>query len=834
MEIALPMRYSMPRQAYTPAPSTFAILMKRTAFITSILTSLACMWGSVSQLQAAEVTINSSYTGTTMLTVGKTTDDNGTIKADSNTVTVNNYTTGNYIMATWMTFTCDLIEGNSLTIKGSNLSDVWGVSHVNNSETDTALTNNHVKIDDSTSGSVVGVSTDVRSKGASATYNTVTITNSTLKNGITAVQMTYGDASYNEVLLEGKSTVVKQIRAANVSYGNVANNIVTLNCETDEFLTSNLSGYYATVYCAATSEGNATGNTVEVKGSTIISYNDNKNRNAVIAGQTSYGTAEGNSVTIAGSAKVTGKVYGGWQSAFKNDVLTPAAVGNTVTVQDNATVCGTIYAGYSNNGNATGNTISLKGQADVSDADLYGGYSAATSTGAIIKNNTLKLDGFQGIVNSVNNFDAIDITLSDWNPAEYILQTTEVMNLSGVTVTLKDIKSIASDAKLPAAGDSFRLFDNYTLDETTKMDISGDYTDIKYGDTQLVDFKIEVDESGKITGMLIDKGVNPQVKALAEGRIAALTLVNRAGDLVSDKGIDQASRAAVQTISMGIVDEKGFSRTQLADTKGVAAFFSMSAGHDKVDSGSHVNVDGIATMLGASTRLQSNKALTLGGFVESGWGQYTTHNSFADAETVRGTGESSYYGGGVLFRYEGARGISFDASFRAGRQTTDFGSYYDNGTKYAGYDVSSPYLGGHFGVNYAFKPTDRVTATAYARYQWGYLGSDNARLEGEQVDFDSTHSNRLRFGARASWELSQRWTPYDGPADDCERSGDARAAVDGERADSPNKRGGSFIGELGVIWRPVETKPLWVNGGIQGSVGKVQGFGANAGCTIAF
>ncbi len=318
-----------------------------------------------------------------------------------------------------------------------------------------------------------------------------------------------------------------------------------------------------------------------------------------------------------------------------------------------------------------------------------------------------------------------------------------------------------------------------------------------------------------------DIRLNPQLKALAEGRIATLTLNRRAGDLVAEKGIVQAARAAA-------APQGG---------AGVAAFFSMSSGHDKVDSGSHVDVDGLSAMLGASVGLLGDKALTLGGFVETGWGQYTTHNSFADMPDVRGSGESSYCGAGVLLRYDlaavGARGLSVDASLRAGQQATDFCSYDVYG-KYASYDLNGGYISGHVGVSYTFAPTDKVDATVYARYLWSHLCSDSTPLDGGTMDFDSMHSSRLRLGARAAWKLCPHWTPYAGLAYEWEGSCSARATVGGERVDAPSMRGGSVIAEVGAVWQPCENKPLWVEGGIQASAGKTQGYGTNVGCTIAF
>ncbi len=466
--------------------------------LTSVLAPLACTLSSVSQLQAAEYIINSTYTGDTILGVTKTTNDDGTIVVESNTVTVNGYNQSKAIYGARAYDNCPVLENNSVTITGSNMGGVYGVDHTDSANNPAVLRNNTISISDSTlSSAVTGVSTTTRGEGTAANNNTVKITNSTLKNGLTGAAPTYGDANYNTVIVEGKSFVQRQIRGANVSIGDVANNTVILNCVTDDTLTATQSGYYAVTYGATTSQGNAIDNTLEVKGSTFINRGENNVTGAaLVGGQSAYGTASGNSVTVSENAKIVGCIYGGWQSAFKNDVLTPAAIANTVTVKDNAVVTGTIYAGYSNNGDATGNIVEIDGgtvsgaiyggyvvaagtkatgntvilnnaTGDLSGARIYGGGGSA-SAGDLVTGNMLVLNGCKDTVEGIYNFETIEIhigtpvelagidllTLNQSEPEAFLTITGTDTDLSGVTINLIFDSEEALDAM---AGEHFEL-----------------------------------------------------------------------------------------------------------------------------------------------------------------------------------------------------------------------------------------------------------------------------------------------------------------------------------------------------------------------------------------
>lgn len=136
--------------------------------------------------------------------------------------------------------------------------------------------------------------------------------------------------------------------------------------------------------------GNVTENTVEVTGSVRVN-------SGVYGGQSISGTASGNTVRIGSGATVTGSIYGGentYGAATGNTVIIDNGVVNSTImggrssdenvtdntiIIDNAIVKGNVFGGNTNSGIATGNTVIVKGNSDISQTDLTGGYGRISS-----------------------------------------------------------------------------------------------------------------------------------------------------------------------------------------------------------------------------------------------------------------------------------------------------------------------------------------------------------------------------------------------------------------------------------------------------------------------
>ncbi len=624
---------------------------------------------------------------------------------------------------------------------------------------------------------------------ASASGNQVNLTDSGFQNVYGGYVNAAGTADNNQVTVENlaeapTSSWVKIIGGAVNGAGSASGNKVTI--------ANSIIRNLVTVY-AGQGASSASGSTADVKNNTVHLRN----------------------VDIADG--VSAHIYGGftYQGASEGNtvILENVRVGKSDVV---------ISGGNSFNGTVQNNNVVIVGNNnDLTYASIVGAGDGFVNSEAGAGGNTLTLQGFQGTVGNVGNFDNINVTLQDWDPAKAVL-TTQWGDISGAKVHV-DIESIAEDADVLSAGSSLNLFGGSLADDEVAVE-TGNVENVKHGSNILYDFKLDV-RDGQLVLVAESVRVNPQLKALSEGRIAAMTLNNNAANLVAGQGIGQAVAAAAQQDSR------------------LAAFVALSGGHTRVDSGSHVNVDGLSALVGVSGSMLRERALVLGGFVESGWGQYTTHNSFVSMPGVRGTGESSYGGCGLLMRYSLAasgyrplRGLSVDASLRTGRQALDFGSFTtEKGIEeYAGYDIDSPYIAGHAGFSYRFESTQAVQADLFARYLWSHLGGDSAFIQGQKFHFESMESHRFRLGGLVSWALSNRWRPYASLAYDWECSGSARSQVYGAGISAPSMRGGSFIGEIGTSFQPSPNRPLWLNAGVQGYVGKQSGCSASVGCSIAF
>lgn len=561
------------------------------------------------------------------------------------------------------------------------------------------------------------------------------------------------------------------------------------------------------------SEGDATGNRV-------ILYDGHV---GFIDGGTSTdgGSASGNHVLILGGS-VDGSVIGG-------SSVHGSSNGNVVEIRGgNMGSEGTIYGGRADYGTATNNTVILEGSHHLSQ--VSGGWDVYQANMDLTTGNTLILENFQGSAKAVTNFEHYVFRLSSWNQngaplltvnGEFFTVTPET-NFSGATFRL-EISGVPSATPGPAVGDSITLIRNDFGLITSGMILETPSVSFKRGIAMVYDAAVSVGDT-TIDATITSSGLNPQLKSLSEGRIAAMALSNQGADLVAGLGISRAAMAAMQGGSLS----------------GVETFLAMEGSHSSYSSGSHVDQDGYSVLAGVSTGLSNNRSLVLGGFVESGWGSYTAHNSFADAPFVRASGDTSYYGGGLLARWDlteyGLKGIALEASFRAGRLDADYysGDLTDGAGNSSTYNLSSPYYGGHAGAAVARELGRKVSMEAYGRFLWTRQDGDHATISGDHIRFQDMTSSRLQGGARFHYAMTPTILPYAGAAYEWECNGTARAATYGQDIGTPKLRGGTGIAELGVIFQLAAGKPMFIDVGVKGYAGKREGVSGNLQFRAAF
>ena len=306
-------------------------------------------------------------------------------------------------------------------------------------------------------------------------------------------------------------------------------------------------------------------------------------------------------------------------------------------------------------------------------------------------------------------------------------------------------------------------------------------------------------------------GANEQVKALSEGRAAGLAFLSQGADLIVEQGLHNLIVAT--------------------QCPGLVSFGTIRGGTSRYKTGSHVDVDGVSMILGLGWRVPmepQNGSLVTGVFFEAGWGNYNSYNSFTSMSSVKGKGNTSYYGGGILGRYEkpvGPGGIYGEASFRAGRVNTDFNSkdILNSEGDITTYDSGSAYYGAHLGLGYAWKVTDKSSLDFSTRYIWTHQASDSVTISGDKINFENADSQRWRSGVRFSHVVNKLITPYAGAYYEHEFNGKVRATINDDSIDAPKLEGSTGIGEIGLTLKPSKDLPLSFDLGVQGYVGKREG-----------
>jgi hypothetical protein len=594
--------------------------------------------------------------------------------------------------------------------------------------------------------------------------------------GTSLSTITIGSGSYNNAL-------------APTPTGASNNNRVTVNDTSSTTFPDFVFGGYSTL-------GASTGNTVTLNSGATVNY-------SVFGGfATNGGSATGNTVILNSGATVP-NVYGGWTEGAGN------SSGNTVILNPGATVNVDVYGGMLGNSSgvtADNNTVIFHSGAIV-NGNVYGG--SRFWTVPIGAGNTLELRGAgQNIGGDLAGFQNLNFYLPSTLVAnDTMLSVTGTATITGATVNV----GIDGASSPLAKGDTVTLISAGTLTGTPANTTANGQG--MQGVTLRYEFDILADSAAnQLLATVTSSGINPQTKALPEGRAAGAAFLNAGADLVSESGMSGAWGRQLGSF-------------------GSYTFGGASYGATRTKTGSHVDTEGFSVMGGIARDFQKpNGRLTLGVFLEGGRGSYDAYNDFANYAAVNSSGDTNYYGLGIAVRYEGdgdEKGRFYgDGAARFGKTETDFTSdLLDASGNNARYDSDAAYFGAHFGVGYIKNINESSNLDFYTKLLWTRQGSDTVTLStGDPVKFDATDSIRWRTGLRygkLARDNKFRW--YVGAAYEHEFGGDANASANGYAIDAPSMEGGTGIGELGFTYQKSPNDPFSLDLNISGYTGQREG-----------
>ncbi len=465
--------------------------------------------------------------------------------------------------------------------------------------------------------------------------------------------------------------------------------------------------------------------------------------------------------------------------------------------------------------------------------DMYTGYVLAlqtTKTELLLTSTGTSLnfsDATNKTKDKIEHFQELNYTYSVLNADDVILTVTgeEATDVSKTHVNVRVSNIFGKDGGEFKIGDKVYLLRNLVGGLNTEGIVLN--KPVLTGQTGIslqyyLELQTAQDESGKDIELILTRtegsdAVQPGTKAIAEGAAAGLALVN------------ESSNAAIEAL-------RDFSMASGT----IAPFVHVQASSMRHETGSSVNVSSVSLVAGLGTGIDTGAGnLSLGAFFEYGKGSYTTHNSSDSRSDIDGDGNSWYMGGGILAKMDfvptGPGYFYVEGSAHMGSLHNEYDSndLYDSKGNVAKFDMDSPYYSLHGGLGYVWNMAEGHDLDVYGKYIWTRVqGTDDTLTTSDKFEYDDMDSNRIRLGARYTYNGSERFVPYVGAAFEHEFSGSCDSRAFGHSVAAPSFEGSSGMGELGLMMKPAESLPLSVNLGVQGYLGQKQGVSGN--CSVMY
>ncbi len=605
------------------------------------------------------------------------------------------------------------------------------------------------------------------------------------------------------------------------------------------------NGYTGNVYGGKADSGEIINNKIFINGGTITgdvyggkvgSNGSVKNNyisidNSTILGTVSVGDAgevTDNEVNISNSTigSENAPIYfaSGTSNVSNNvvNIISGTVIGDNIcigysqmgTVENNelnisgGKIIGSIRAGTAIFGIVKDNTIKISGTANIEEAELVG----TPSTNSLEKNNNLTIYGWSGSTQSVQNFNNINFENIKWNNDGTVLNITDNKEKDALANTnIKLNKLNFSGGTQLNTGDSMTFVKGTDLGiDATKVTIAPEFT---AGVATVGTGDVEVDENS-VKYTLTKVKHTDQIDLVAENRAVAAAFVNQGTDLISDS-LDTISRDS---------------------NYGVKTFAAVHGNRSKYDVNSDIKINGWSVIAGVGNagKFDNGSEFSWGVFYENGSGNYRTFNEFNN-EFFRGDGSLVYNGGGIAARYTNKNGVYTEGSLRAGMLKSDMDNALRDGAgNYYGYESESASYGAHIGIGKIISLSESSDLDVYGKFFHTYTEGDSFKVAGDEFEFDSINSNRLRIGARITSNKENKFSTYYGLAYEYEFNGDADMTAQGLKAPTQSLQGSSVMAEVGFNYQPTPTSPWSFDLNMRGYAGERQGGSFNVQVTYTF
>lgn len=480
-------------------------------------------------------------------------------------------------------------------------------------------------------------------------------------------------------------------------------------------------------------------------------------------------TANNNTVEIDGG-KVTGEIYGGYVFSEKVDDAGEGITNPTAKFESN------------------GNTVILKGNADLTGAGLFGSNRQnADTTG-----NTLIVDGWSGTVKAVENFNKIQLKNINWVDNGTVLEiSTSDGSLSGTEI---DVVSLASGDGIAAGQKMFLVHGSGNLG--TSADQASVNQDFLSGVGVQGEGLLTVDANGNVIYEIQSLAPSSQVEVLLTNHSLASVFLNSGFDMVA-YGINKLEK------------ENLLGRHVFAVAQGSALEY---------DTGRGMKVNGWNAIYGFGGMSGDFGAAA---FFEHGSGDYRLWNN-TPAGIRRGSGDLQYQGGGFALKAKLGERMAVGTALRAGRLTNSADNLWaDTNGRSFGYEMEMPYVAFTAGVKGVLYKDSNITARARAAYETTWIGGEDFRVEGTQFEVAHINSHQARVGAGVDYRFSDANTFSIYLDYAYEFNAESRGSVQGMAIKSESLKGGTAGAEF--MWNCAPDQNWDIDARLKLQTGAVEG-----------
>lgn len=759
-------------------------------------------------------------------TAGKATAENNIINDVSASIDASALATASTDVSVETNRNQVIVQGANTYIGGVTGGNVIITTNAGNATASDAIINNTSAPNAKVSATTIATTSATTKGKVSADENKVlvgqgVIVRGSIAGGRMAISTRAGSATAGKISTEAKVDASQLNNSATVS---AINNI-----------SASTNGNRVTIEQGAQVEG------IIVGGQILLDVNADKAKGGqLVNGDTTTGEAkvtidvfkthlQANENQIYIDGKVAGHVYGGY-------------IGFNINSENNDTV--NRINTEKSNVEAVNNTITIGEHATFREnsGDLYGGYLSYNKSKQILPErydvftgNTLNYAASKpAIFGTVANFAKYNFTLTPDNAntriplitaTDKIVLGSDTSNISDGSRTSSDISVVGiHSGKILSAGDHFILMQSngtFIVNGSTSTSVS-QVQQAQQGISLLYDVQTKIDPNNKqVTATILGPQgssagayirANPQLKALSEGRLSALTQLTRGADVVAYDIFDK-----------------------MRGDDSFTPFIITSGSRNRYNSGSHIKTND-SLFVGGIT--YTNAKLKSAAFIEMGRGNYDTYNSFYKVANTHGSGHNKYTGLGVVAKYQFTHGVYTDGSLRFGRSHNKYSSNdirnIATGER-AKYSINSPYISAHVGTGYIFSLDKANTLDFSTKYLWTHLASKNVIIASDPIHFDAIESRRVRFQSDFTHQYSENIAFNVGLGYEYEFGSKANGTTyDNFKIEAPSIKGATGVATIGLVAKPNANSPWKFNINLQGYSGKRQGGAGSVMINYAF